>query len=101
MNEFTVHLLSFDSVNILPENTLTNLRNYFSEETSLEGDWRVALSGIIFPSKTNEVKSDHIIKFIEQGYKWHQKSIPAGAVSKPYEGQRFPIKLEVLKTLHI
>ena len=59
MNEFTVHLVSSASMNIFPQNTLSSFKNYFNEEISLEGDWRVALSEIIFPAKINQVnKSD-------------------------------------------
>ena len=55
MNEFTVHLVSSASMNIFPQNTFSSFKNYFNEEISLEGDWRVALSEIIFPAKINQV----------------------------------------------
>ena len=51
MNEFTVHLVSSASMNIFPQNTLYAFKIYFNEEIYLEGDWRVALSEIIFPAK--------------------------------------------------
>ena len=58
MNEFTVHLFSSASMKIFPQNTLSSFKN-FKEEINLEGDWRVALSEIIFPTKINQVnKSD-------------------------------------------
>ena len=57
LNEFTVHLVSSDSMKIFPQNT--SFKNYFNEEINLEGDWRVALSEIIFPAKVNQLnKSD-------------------------------------------
>ena len=51
--------LIFNTSNIFPQNTLSSFKNYFNEEINLEGDWRVALSEIIFPAKINQVnKSD-------------------------------------------
>ena len=54
---------------------------------SLQGDWRVALSEIIFPSRINQVNNTRIIKDTSEGNKNHQRSIPSGAVSKPYKGE--------------
>ena len=52
----------------------------------MEGDWRVALSEIMFPSRINQVNSTRIIKHSSQGNKNHQRrSIPSGAVLKPYK----------------
>ena len=51
MNEFMVHLVSLASINIFVQSTLSSFKNYFNEEINLEGDWRVALSEIIFPAK--------------------------------------------------
>ena len=87
MNEFTIHLVSSASMSIFPENALANLKNFFNEEISLEDDWRVALSEIMFPSRINHVNSTRIIKYSSEGNKTHQRSIPTGAVSKPYKGE--------------
>ena len=74
-------------MDIFPENSLANFKNFFNEEISLEGDWRVALSEIIFPSRINQVNSTRITKYSSEGNKNHQRSIPSGAVSKPYKGE--------------
>ena len=58
MEEFEVHLLSTASMNIFGDNTLASFKNQLPQNISLEGDWRVALSEIIFPSKINNVYTD-------------------------------------------
>ena len=79
-------------MSIFPENTLAKFKNILNEEISLEGDWRVALSEIMFPSRINQVNSTRIIKYSSEGNKNHQRSIPIGAVSKPYKGETVLIK---------
>ena len=50
-DECTVHLISTASLDYFPDNTLASFRNFCKEEIALDGDWRVALSEIIFPTK--------------------------------------------------
>ena len=50
-DEFTVHVISSASMEIFDQNTLASFRNFFNDEIQLSGDWRVALSEIIFPTK--------------------------------------------------
>ena len=88
MNEFTVHLVSSASMNIFPQNTLSSFKNYFNEEINLEGDWRVALSEIIFPAKINQVNKSDLKIFSSEGLKFFEKSVPFDAVSRPYGGER-------------
>ena len=87
MNEFTVHLVSSASMNIFPDNTLANFRNFFNEEINLEGNWRVALSEIIFPSRINQINNNILRTYSFGGYKNYQSSIPTWAVSRPYTGE--------------
>ena len=47
-DEFAVHVLSFASMQIFKSNTLASFRKFFSGGIQLSGDWRVALSEIIF-----------------------------------------------------
>ena len=86
-------------MSVFPENTLANFKNVFNEEISLEGDWRVALSEIMFPSRINQVNSTRIIKYSSEGNKNHQRSIPTGAVSKPYKGETVVINAESYENL--
>ena len=74
-------------MNIFPDNTLANFRNFFNEEINLEGDWRVALSEIIFPSRINQINKNFLRTYSFGGYKNYQSSIPTGAVSRPYTGE--------------
>ena len=55
MDEFEVHLLSTASLEIFGDNTLAAFKNQLPQNISLEGDWRVALSEIIFPSELNNL----------------------------------------------
>ena len=65
MNDFAVRLVSSASTNIFLQDTLSSFKMIFNEEINLEGDWRVALSEIIFPAKVNQVnKSDLKIFFL-------------------------------------
>ena len=88
MNEFTVHLVSSASVNIFPRNTLSSFKNYFNEEIILEGDWRVALSEIIFPPKRNQVNKSDLKIFSSEGLGFYEKSFPFDAVARPYGRER-------------
>ena len=58
MDEFEVHLLSTASLEIFGDNTLAAFKNQLPQNISLEGDWRVTLSEIIFPSEINNVYTD-------------------------------------------
>ena len=62
-DEFTVHLISTASMDYFPDNTLASFRNFCKEEIALDGDWRVALSEIIFPSKLNNVTDEEFTYF--------------------------------------
>ena len=81
--------LSFISLyEYLPSKHLVFIKNYFNEEINLEGDWRVALSEIIFPGKINQVNKTDLKIFSSEGLKFYEKSIPIDAVSRPYGGER-------------
>jgi len=58
MDEFEVHLLSTASVEIFGDNTMAAFKNQLPQNISLDGDWRVALSEIIFPSEIKNVYTD-------------------------------------------
>ena len=88
MNEIMVHLVSSASMNIFPQNTLSSFKKYFNEEINLEGDWRVALTEIIFPAKINQANKSDLKIFSSEGLKFYEKSIPFDAVSRPYGGER-------------
>ena len=57
--EITVHLISIALMEFFPDNTLAK----FKEEIALDGDWRFALSEIIFPTKLNNVTDNEFTYF--------------------------------------
>ena len=74
-------------MNIFPSKTLSSFKNYFNEEINLEGDWRVALSEIIFLAKKNQVNKSYLKTFSSEGLRFYEKKIPFDVVSRPY-GER-------------
>ena len=81
-DEFTVNVISSASMNIFPENTLASFRNFFSEALILQGDWRVALTEIIFPSQIANVTTDEIKVFTTYGYQTNKSASIEGKISK-------------------
>ena len=75
-------------MNIFPQNIFSSFKNYFNEEINLEGDWRVALSEIIFPAKINQLNKSDLKIYSSEGLEFYEKSIPFDAVSRPYGGEQ-------------
>ena len=71
-DEFTVHVISSATMEIFGSNTLASFRNFFNDEIQLSSDWRVALSEIIFPTKTEQVVNGDLIGSLK-GYQDSQK----------------------------
>ena len=55
MDEFDIYLESTGSMNIYNGNTMASFRNLLVHPIHLEGDWRVALAEIIFPTSVKNV----------------------------------------------
>ena len=88
-DEFTVHVISSASMQIFGSNTLASFRNFFNDEIQLAGDWRVALSEIIFPTKIEHVVNGDLIAYSLKGYEDSQKiSSDASVISRPYNGEK-------------
>ena len=47
---FTITLVSSVSRNVFKDNTLANFKNFLSQEKNLQGEWRVAVTEITFPT---------------------------------------------------
>ena len=65
MDSFTIELVSNDSGELFPNNTLSSFTNFLPEQVNLEGQGEVAISEISYPSmyqKTTEGK----IKFFDE-----------------------------------
>ena len=89
-DEFTVHVVSSASMEIFDSNTLASFRNFFNDEIQLAGDWRVALSEIIFPTKIENIVNGNLIVYNLKDYEDSQKmSSAANVISRPYSGQQF------------
>ena len=62
MDEFGIHLESAGSMKIYNGNTMAAFRNLLAHPIHLEGDWRVALAEIIFPTSIkNSTTTDFFI----------------------------------------
>ena len=85
--ELTVHLVSSASMGVFTDNTLANFKNLFSEEIILEGDWRVALSEVIFPAFIYNVV-DTEVRVYRKKEKLENRTNSEFTVSKPYIGER-------------
>ena len=71
MDEFEVHL-SKTSMNIFADKRLASFKNQLPQDIFFEGDWRVALSEIIFLSEINNLYTDffyHVYKNKGKNYK--------------------------------
>ena len=74
---------------IFGSNTLASFRNFFNDEIQLSGDWRVALSETIFPTKIEHVVNGDFVAYSLKGYEDSQKvSSDANVISRPYNGEK-------------
>ena len=74
---------------IFKPNTLASFRNFFNDEIQLSGDWRVALSEIIFPTKIENVVEGEFIAFSLKEYEEATKrAAEANVISRPYNGSK-------------
>ena len=89
-DEFTVHVVSSASMEIFDSNTLESIRNFFNDKIQLAGDWRAALSEIIFPTKIENIVNGKLIVYNLNDYEDSQKMSWGANVSyRPYSGQQF------------
>ena len=85
---------------IFDQNTLASFRNFFNDEIQLSGDWRVALSKIIYPTKTQHVVNGDLIAYSLKGYEESQRiSSDANVISRPYSGEKFSFMTGNLDTV--
>ena len=68
-DEFTVLVISSPSMEIFDSNTLSSFRNFFNDEIQLAGDWRLALSEIIFPTKIEHIVNGDMVVYSLKGTK--------------------------------
>ena len=88
-DDFAVHVISSASMQIFGSNTLASFQNFFNDEIQIFGDWRVALSEIIFPTKIEHVVNGDLIAYSLKGYEDSLKlSSDANVISRPYNGEK-------------
>ena len=91
-DEFTAHVISSASMEIFDSNTLSSFQNFFNDEIQLAGDWRVALSEIIFPTKIEHILNGDMVVYSLKGYEDSQKrATEANVISRPYNGEKLSI----------
>ena len=59
-DEFNIYLISSASMDIFGQNTMASFTNQFNEPIFLEGDWRVALTEITFPTAIKNVTDTEV-----------------------------------------
>ena len=88
-DEFTVHLISTASMDYFPDNTLARFRNFCKAKIALDGDWRVALSEIIFPTQLNNVTDEEFTYFrVSEVVASKSNTGNRNAVSIPHYGEK-------------
>ena len=50
-------------MNVFKDKTLANFKNLLSEEINLQGEWRVAVTEITFPTQINNVTDNNIVYY--------------------------------------
>ena len=92
-DEITVPLISTASMDYFPDNTLASFRSFCKEEIALDGDWRIALSEIIFPTKLNNVTDEEFTYFRASevvASKYNAGNL--NTISRPYYGKKVFMK---------
>ena len=90
IDEFTVHLILTALMDYFPDMTWAKFRIFCIEEIALDGDRRVALSEIIFPTKLNNVTDEEFTYFRASNVVAIESN--AGnrdTISRPYYGENF------------
>ena len=55
MESFTIELVSTESAQLFPDNTLSSFTNFLAEQLNLEGRWEVPIPEIFYPSQYQNV----------------------------------------------
>ena len=75
-DSFSFTLVSSASMNIFIDNSLASFKNLLSEDIDLQGEWRVALSEITFPTHFNNLTDTKIVCYkktkLKQVLKWQK-----------------------------
>ena len=92
-DEFTVDLISTASMDYFPDNYFAVFRNFCKEEIALDGEWRVALSEMIFSTKLNNVNDEEFTYFrASEVVASKPNAGNRNTISRPYYGEKVFIK---------
>ena len=86
-NSFTITLVSSASMNIFNDNSLASFKNLLSENIDLQGEWRVALTEITFPTHINNVTDTKLVYYKKDKVKASLK-VAKEKISRPYDGEK-------------
>ena len=87
-----MHVISTASMQNFDSNTLSSFQNLFNDENQLAGDWRVALSEIIFPTKIEHFVNGDMVVYSPRGKEDSKKrATGANVISRPYNGKKLSI----------
>ena len=89
---FTITLVSSASRNVFKDNTQALFKNLLSEEINLQGEWRVAVTEITFPTQINNVTDNNNVYYKKDNNIVFYKVIASlkvekDKISRPYLGE--------------
>ena len=88
-HEFTVQVVSSPSMELFGSKANTSLRNFFNDQIQLSGDWRVALSEIIFSTNYENIVDGEITVYKLKDYEDSENNfLRWQIVSRLYSGQK-------------
>ena len=83
---FTITLVSSASMNVFKGNTLANFKNLLGEEIIMQGEWRVAVTEITFPTQINNVTDNNIV-YYRKDWVIVSMKVEKDKISRPYPGK--------------
>ena len=87
---FTITLDSSASMKVFKDNTLANFKNLLSAEINLQGEWRVAVTEITFPTQINKVTDNNIV-YYKKNRVIARKKVEKDTISRPHVGETVKI----------
>ena len=82
---FTITLVSSASMNVFKDNTLARFKSLLSAEIILQGEWRIAITEITFPTQINNVTDNNIV-YYKKDFIASMK-VEKDKISRPYLGE--------------
>ena len=86
-NSFTITLVSSASMTIFDDNSLASFKNLLSRKIDLQGEWRVALTAITFPTHINNVTDTKPVYYKKDKVKASLK-VAKEKISRLYDGKK-------------